>query len=294
MDRIKFVKYHGTGNDFILVEDLYGHFPIQDQEFIANLCDRHFGIGADGLILCQPSSQADFRMRYLNNDGIEATMCGNAMRCLVAYLHDGMFVDKECTIESSVGLHSAKIHDGDKVSITLARPRFCKEYPDIHEQGAYHVNTGVDHLVVFVDDVSSVDVATDGEKLRHDSRFLPHGVNVNFVTYSGGDTFSMRTFEKGVEAETLSCGTGAVAAAFVLVEMKGKPVRSVQFASEERLEFSFHKENTNHISMIWLKGSARRVFEGLIIPKKWKNLYDASHQLKVRNLTYEDWCTQRD
>lgn len=281
MDRVKFVKYQGTGNDFILIEDLYGHFPIQDQEFISILCDRHFGIGADGLVLCQNSSTADFRMRYFNSDGAEATMCGNALRCLVAFLRDHAMVEKTCKIETAVGIHGAELLEEGKIAVSLSRPALRKVYKDFYQGGdAYHVFSGVDHLVLMAQDLSRIDLQADGEKFRYDRRFRPSGVNVNFVSYVSGKTFFMRTYEKGVESETLSCGTGAIAAAFVLREKLGASVELVQFASEEILEFSFE------IQRVWLKGKVNRVFEGLIIPKKSKNPYDPVHQHKMENMSY--------
>lgn len=289
MDRVKFVKYQGTGNDFILIEDLYGHFPLHDQEFISILCDRHFGIGADGLVLCQNSSNADFRMRYFNSDGLEASMCGNALRCLVALLRDHAMIERTCRIETSVGFHDAEVLEEGKIAVSLARPILRKIYKDLYQgNDGYYVFSGVDHLILMTEDLSAIDLSTDGERFRSDRRFRPNGVNVNFVTYTGGECFFMRTYEKGVEAETLSCGTGAVAAAFILREKMGAKVNLVQFASQEILEFSFEPQR------IWLKGKVNRVFEGLIIPKKSKNPYDPPHQHKMESASYANWYPERN
>ncbi len=211
-------------------------------------------------------------MRYFNSDGLEAAMCGNALRCLTAFLRDQSMVEKSCSIETGVGIHNAEIVADGKISVSLSRPVIRKVYKD-----GTHVHTGVDHFVTMVDDLSIIDVAEEGERLRLDRRFRPTGVNVNFVTYPGKDRFFMRTYEKGVEAETLSCGTGAIAAAFILKETMKADVKQVQFASGETLEFSFEPQR------IWLTGKVDRVFEGFLIPKKSKNIYDTS---KMESISY--------
>jgi len=273
LTQVQFVKYQGTGNDFILIEDLYGNFPSLDKEFTALLCDRHFGIGADGLVLCQSSSKADFRMRYFNSDGLEAAMCGNALRCLIAFLRDQAMIDKSCQIETAVGIHDATITRDGKIFVSMMMPSLKK----MHKEGA-HVLSSVDHFVVMSDDLFALDVQKEGERIRYDRRFKPNGVNVNFVHYSGKERFMMRTYEKGVEAETLSCGTGAVAAAFVLKNIMNLSVSSVEFASKEILEFSFEAHR------VWISGKTERVFEGFIIPKKSKNIYDTSKT--TENISY--------
>jgi diaminopimelate epimerase len=238
---IPFVKLHGNGNDFIVIDES-GHIVIPDEmkaQFAESYCDRRFGIGADGVLYLSKSDKGNIKMRLLQPDGSEAEMCGNGIRCLAKYAFDSGYVKETCTVETIAGLMPVVMgYRGDEFSatITMTTPQFdrkdipatgegeYKETIGLHE--VYAVNTGVPHAVVFVDDLDSIDVASQSPQIRFHDSFIK-GANVNFVQVTGPDAISIRTFERGVEAETLSCGTGATASAAVAHRL-GKAGTTVQ------------------------------------------------------------------
>jgi diaminopimelate epimerase len=224
---IPFTKMQGNGNDFVLIDE-YEKTIIPDDmkgQFAAIYCDRRFGIGADGVIFLSKSEKSDFRMRILQPDESEAEMCGNGIRCLAKYAFDAKYAKEFCTVETPAGEVSVAMkykEDEFSATILMPAPEFDRkdipatgegEYKErIGDYEVYAVNTGVPHAVIFVDAVESVDIATVAPAIRHHASF-PNGANVNFVQRGTGDSITIRTFERGVEAETLSCGTGATAAA---------------------------------------------------------------------------------
>ena len=210
--RISFSKYQGAGNDFILIEDIDKTFPIENHKLIKKLCDRRFGIGADGLILLRRSEEKDFTMLYYNANGHEGTMCGNGGRCLVAFAKACGHIDKETniTFEAIDGEHRANILKGETVSLQM------KDVSKIQKMGnGYYVNTGSSHHIEYVDKLVDMDVCRRGRTLRGHARYSPEGCNVNFIETEHDGSISIRTYERGVENETLACGTGSVAAAIV-------------------------------------------------------------------------------
>jgi diaminopimelate epimerase len=227
---IPFTKLHGNGNDFILIDE-YEHVVIPDEmkaQFAACYCDRRFGIGADGVIYLMKSQTCDCRMRILQPDESEAEMCGNGIRCLARYAFDAGYVKESCTVETPAGEIGVKMgykDDGFSAAITMTPPKFDrKEIPAtgtgdyqerIGDYDVYAVNTGVPHAVIIVDDVDAIDIAAAAPAVRHHTSF-GKGANVNFVEKSGDSSIRVRTFERGVEGETLSCGTGATASAAVV------------------------------------------------------------------------------
>jgi diaminopimelate epimerase len=219
--RLPFVKMHGAGNDFVMIDaaDLGHGAPRLDRDLIAALCDRRRGVGGDGLIVIGPAAGADFGMTYFNSDGGEATMCGNGARCAFAFARARGLVDREGVCLSASGLLRGRLGDDGLVSVDLTPPGELAlgiAAAGAHPFGDLHrADTGVPHLVVPVDDVDLVDVPRWGAALRRDAAFAPAGTNVNFVA-PVGDAWRIRTFERGVEAETQACGTGASATALVL------------------------------------------------------------------------------
>lgn len=227
---IPFSKLHGNGNDFILIDE-YNRVIIPDDlkgQFAAIYCDRRFGIGADGVIYLAKSATYDLRMRLLQPDESEAEMCGNGIRCLAKYAADAGYVKGSCTIETPAGPIPVTMETGGEeflATVTMTDPLFDRK--DIPSTGSgeykehiggfdvYAVNTGVPHAVVLVDTVDTIDVAAVAPAIRRHASF-PNGANVNFVEKSGENSIRIRTFERGVEEETLSCGTGATAAAAVV------------------------------------------------------------------------------
>lgn len=255
-----FSKYQGSGNDFILIDDRLEMFPAQDHTFVAHLCDRHFGVGADGLILLSHSRKADIRMRIFNSDGKEAQMCGNGLRCLVRFAQQLGVVSAACVVETAHALYECSL-ENELIRINMGSPRQLSWNATVPLGGgsviAHVVHTGVPHAVVLVDDVSRVDVEQEGREIRFHPLFQPEGVNATFVSLDDRGRVHFRTYERGVEGETLSCGTGAVAAAFVAIKCLGVKNRLEVFPrSQERMEIRM-LEGTMEMA-----GEARSVFKG--------------------------------
>jgi len=226
---IPFAKVQGNGNDFIIIDE-YRHTVIPDDmkgQFAVNYCDRRFGIGADGVIYLSKSEKSDIRMRIFQPDASEAEMCGNGIRCLAKYALDAGYVKGSCTVETPAGLLAVTMayrDDEFSATITMTFPLFDRkdipatgsgEYKEhIGSFDVYAVNTGVPHAVIPVNSVDSIDITTAAPPIRNHPTF-PQGANVNFMEKTGENSIRIRTFERGVEDETLSCGTGATASAAV-------------------------------------------------------------------------------
>ncbi len=226
---LEFMKLHGNGNDFILIDE-YGCQCIPDDmkaQFAALYCDRRFGIGGDGVLYLQRSASADLRMRLFQPDESEAEMCGNGIRCFAKYAYDTGYVEKMCSVETLAGIIRVEMgYEDDTFMATIDMPSPKFDRKDIPATGegeyretiggseVYAVNTGVPHAVLFVEDIETVRPEEAGPPIRNHLTF-PRGANVNFVQRAGEDTLKIRTFERGIEGETLSCGTGATAAAAV-------------------------------------------------------------------------------
>ena len=256
---MQFTKYHGTGNDFILVDDRELLFP-ENPARIAGLCDRHFGIGADGLLLLRASADFDFEMIYYNSDGSAATFCGNGGRCIVAFARKLGITGKECRFMAADGLHHATIPEEfpDEMTVSLEmRDALIYE----HNPGYSYLNTGTYHVVQFVEDPGKMDIIAAGRRIRYDERYAPHGTNVNFVKQSGNQLF-VRTYEKGVEGETLSCGTGVTASAVAASLRDGGSLYRIRTAGGS-LEVRLNNTD-GKVSGILLQGAATKVFDGII------------------------------
>ena len=260
--RIEFAKYEGAGNDFILI-DARGTDPVIDGKTIARLCDRHFGIGADGVMTLRRSAELDCSMRYFNADGSEGEMCGNGGRCFALFAEHLGIGGETKYFDAPDGLHTAHIlrTKGMTGEIELGMIRVeqirCGD-------GWWFLNTGVPHYVEFVDAVAGVDVATRGRAIRRDTARFPQGTNVNFVEIEGEGRIRVRTYERGVEAETLACGTGATAAAIVTNFVRQPRATKYEVTvpgGSLRIGFG-HREGTQIYTNIRLSGGARRVFGG--------------------------------
>lgn len=264
---LSFSKYQGAGNDFIIIDDRASYFPCENDKFISNLCHRRYGIGADGLLLMQVSSCANFRIRIFNADGKEVSMCGNGMRCFIHYLHSLGFREEQFLIETMHDTVLCHIR-GDKISVKLNKPHVLHWGMEIEHEDkpleAFVVHTGVPHAVVFVEDLDQLDVDSLGRKIRNHSLFAPHGVNVNFAKIGSDGSIRVRTYERGVEAETYSCGTGAAAVALTVSQKWNmpSPLRIMPF-SKECLEVHVSQSNSGG-KELELVGSASCVFEGRI------------------------------
>ncbi len=258
--QLPFWKMHGAGNDFILVDDRDMTFPLTDSDFITHLCDRKRGIGSDGLLLIQPSASADIRMRFLNPDASEADLCGNGARCIAQLAHEIGGAPADMRIETGAGILRAEILS-PLVRLELPPPKDWRMNLSIEwqqkEMTVHFVNSGVPHAVVIVDDLLSVDVDVLGRHIRQHAHFEPEGTNANFIQITSSESLSIRTYERGVEGETLACGTGMVAA--VLIAEKLNLVHSpaqVITAGGHMLEVA--------TSPLTLTGPAEHVFQGTV------------------------------
>ena len=267
MKKIHFVKMHGAGNDFILVDDREGHFPSHDHLRIAALAARRTGIACEGVILVQRSTVADFRMVFFNPDGTEADLCGNGARCVAAFAREiGAANAPAMTFETRAGLVDAEVVDNGLVRVWMPEPRNRRYNLQVKVKGQVvagdFVETGVPHFIVPTPSVASVDVARLGRELRLSETFAPNGTNVDFVQYRAPNIAIMRTYERGVEAETGACGTGAVAAAVVGVETKGLslPIR-VRCSQGCELVVDGDWRAAKSTGFV-LTGPVKRVFEG--------------------------------
>ena len=216
--KIPFTKMHGAGNDFIMVDDRNLAFPLADKEFVRRTAVRRTGIGCDGIILLQPSDTADVRMRFINPDGGEQDMCGNGARCIARLAFDRGIAPAGMEIETGAGILQAEVL-GDLIRLRMTDPTDLRlDLETGLDWNVDFVNTGVPHVVAWVEDVQAVNLPKHGSALRYDKLFEPEGTNVNFARVEADGTLSMRTYERGVEAETLACGTGAVAVAVLAAE----------------------------------------------------------------------------
>lgn len=265
--KLHFWKMNGAGNDFVMLDNRDLSIRLEKQQ-IARLCDRHRGIGADGILLVEPATDGgDFRMRYYNADGGEAEMCGNGARCFGRYvnlLYQNAL--KSVKFETLAGTISAEF-EGDQVRINMSEPHSLKLNQSLNVAGrqltVHSINTGVPHAVVFVDDLDSADVLTLGAGLRYHEAFAPKGTNANFVKPLGGNSIAIRTYERGVEGETLACGTGMVACGLIHHELSGSPAPIlVRVKGGETLRVGFEETQPHQYRNVTLFGPADFVFEG--------------------------------
>jgi diaminopimelate epimerase len=256
---INFNKYEGTGNDFVMIDNRNEIFPKDNNKLIAHLCNRQFGIGGDGLILLENDNETDFKMIYFNSNGDQSTMCGNGGRCLVAFANKLQIINKEATFMAIDGLHHATISDNGIVSLQM------KNVDSVDNSIDYvFLDTGSPHHVQLVSDLKNINVKENGAAIRYSELYGNSGANVNFVEQINSDTFSIRTYERGVEDETLSCGTGATAVAIAMKSIGKTTSNAININVEGgKLEVSFDN-NDGKFTNVFLKGPATFVFEGKI------------------------------
>tara|TARA_A100001011_G_scaffold400878_1_gene520463 strand:+ start:17042 stop:17827 length:786 start_codon:yes stop_codon:yes gene_type:complete len=209
--KVTFDKYQGAGNDFIIIDNRDKKYSSLKTLQLKSLCDRYMGIGANGIIFIQSASDADFEMHYFNSDGNPSTLCGNGGRCAVAFANRHQIIKSEAQFRAIDGLHEAKIVSNENV---LLKMNNVKELIN-HEDGIL-VDTGSPHYIELVENISILNIKKEGAEIRYSVPFLPNGVNVNFLEKKSNSHFSIRTYERGVEDETLACGTGAVAGALAM------------------------------------------------------------------------------
>jgi diaminopimelate epimerase len=254
---VTFNKYQGAGNDFIIIDNRKGLINPEDSQLINRLCDRRFGIGADGLILVSGPEQYDFEMKYFNADGKPGSMCGNGGRCTAHFAMKNSIAGEKHRFMAFDGIHEAFVKD-DSVRLQMANVSGYKLIDD-----NYFINTGSPHYVIFTDDVEKINVFEEGKKQRWSEKFAPGGTNVNFVQVIDNGLY-IRTFERGVEDETLACGTGVTASAIASVLKGHFDTPSVNIRTRGgylKVELTVSGEE---ITNIWLTGPATFVFEGTI------------------------------
>jgi len=270
MSEIKFVKMTAGGNDFIIIDNRKHLIPSPEEDFAREVCPRRISVGADGLILIENSKAADFKMRYFNPDGKEVEMCGNGARCLAKFAHlKGITSRKSRKIifETRAGIHKAEVI-GNRVRLKMVDPSNIRlNFPlkiGNKEYKAYFVNTGVPHLVIFVRNLDSLDVQDLGSKIRHHQEFQPQGTNANFLKIEGENRIRVRTYERGVEGETLACGTGAVACALIGNLAKGieSPVEVWTKGGDVLKVYFKYSQMQNKLSEVYLEGNVKVVYEG--------------------------------
>ncbi|WP_033962296.1 diaminopimelate epimerase [Psychroserpens jangbogonensis] len=256
--QLTFYKYQGTGNDFVMIDNRQQVFDKTDTKQIAFLCDRRFGIGADGLILLENHDVADFRMVYYNADGNESSMCGNGGRCIAAFAKYLGIVEDSATFEAIDGMHEATI-DNAIVSLKM------QDVSDIENHNSHvFLDTGSPHHVQLESQLDQLDIKVKGSEIRYGSPYNEAGSNVNFVNKNSDDNFSVRTYERGVEDETLSCGTGVTAVALAMHYIGETEKNTITLQTQGGLlKVSFQKTD-NGYKNIWLIGPATQVFKGEI------------------------------
>jgi diaminopimelate epimerase len=256
--KIGFEKHHGAGNDFIMIDARALDENLFSTKIVKRLCDRHFGIGADGLILLQNDDKSDFRMKYFNADGKEGTMCGNGGRCISFFASRIGIIGDKANFMGIDGEHTAILNKDGSISLKMSDVDYIKKLND-----GFLAETGSRHFVKFVDKVNKINVQETGRSLRHEARFGKKGTNVNFVQLTDSNHLLIRTFERGVEAETLACGTGTVAAAISsYIEFPTDKTSYHLTAPGGELSVNFQEKDKEFFSDIWLTGPVKYVFSG--------------------------------
>ncbi len=282
--KIKFYKYQATGNDFILIENLDEKIDEKKKSYIAKkLCDRHFGVGADGLLFVEKSKIADVKMRIFNSDGSEAEMCGNGIRCFAKHVYDFNIVRRKIIkIETLAGVKVVEVFTDKKdrvnyVKVDMGKPHFEREKIPAEGKGVLikekikinggefeisALNTGVPHVVIFVDNIDDIDVEKIGRKIRF-HKIFPKGTNVNFIQKIGDKKYRIRTYERGVEKETLACGTGATACG-VLINYLGLDNGEIEITTKGGKIYIEPIVKDGVFEKAYMKGEVGFVFSGEI------------------------------
>ncbi len=255
--KIKFTKYQATGNDFIFINGFETSLHLTQAQ-IQLLCDRHFGIGSDGLIILRPDEQTDFFMDFYNPDGSIAGFCGNGGRASVIFAAHLGIIDKQTLFRARDGKHRAQITGEDTVKLEMTQVCGIKQHGK-----EYYLNTGTHHVVIFTENLDQMDIIPTAKEIRYSPRYAPDGTNVNFVEILDKNLIKIRTYEKGVEAETLSCGTGTVASALASAEIKNlsSPIEVLTRGGKLKVYF---EQNNGCFKEVFLQGQANKVFTGEI------------------------------
>lgn len=259
--KIYFEKFQGTGNDFIILDNRENQYSCLTTGQMSLLCNRRFGIGADGLMLLNIVAGYDFEMKYFNADGNPGSMCGNGSRCLVKFANQLRVIKSSCRFLAVDGEHLARINDNNTVSVKMRDVEGIQK-----RKGDFILDTGSPHYVSFVSNIESIDAVEKGKEIRYSKEFENKGINVNFVEYeTDSDEISVRTYERGVENETLSCGTGVTASALVCFHNERGYNNVNVHTPGGTLTVEYDRVNDHKFENIWLTGPAEKVFEGIIV-----------------------------
>lgn len=257
--KVNFKKYQGTGNDFVMIDNRNFVFNSSDNDLVERLCNRRFGVGADGLILLQNKAGYDFEMVYFNSDGRESSMCGNGGRCIIQFAKELGLINQSCKFLAVDGEHFGSIDENGIVAIKMNNVATVEQLGN-----DFILNTGSPHYVKFVDNLDSLNIVEEAHKIRYSERFSKDGINVNFVKIEAPNLISIRTYERGVEDETLSCGTGVVAASIAnFLYQKPENTTTNIDASGGKLKVTFDYD-ASIFSNVNLIGAAEKVFEGTV------------------------------
>ena len=272
--KIEFYKMSGSGNDFIIIDNMDLSLNVGDlSSFASNVCQRKISVGADGLLLIEPSKLADFKWQFFNSDGSMAEMCGNASRCVARYAYLKGIAPKKMSFETLAGIISAEVND-DVVKVRLTDPSPLKPGIKININGNEiildFIDTGVPHTVCFIDNVEKCSAVDDGRKIRRHEYFQPRGTNANFVSVIDRHKIRVRTYERGVEDETLACGTGDVASVLAAAQrdLVDSPV-DVTVQSGETMRIYFSRKN-DRFAEIYLEGMVKIVYQGFLFEEAYK------------------------
>ena len=266
VEKIEFVKMNGSGNDFIIINNFTKYFSSDEfRKYVPLICRRKFSVGADGVIIIEPSSTCDFKWRFFNSDGSEAEMCGNGSRCAAKFAYLEGIAGRNLKFETLAGIIEAEVKE-NTVKVLMTKPFDLKlDYEIFIDDKKYYIssiNTGVPHVVKFVKELENYDVKRMGRLIRYHELFQPNGTNVNFVSVENKNTIKIRTYERGVEDETLACGTGSVAAALIAYK-KGfveTPIYVKNMGGETLIIDFIEKEG--NFEKVYLEGDANIVFKG--------------------------------
>lgn len=265
MTNIEFYKYQATGNDFILIDARDQSFT-WNKEIIAAMCDRKFGIGSDGLMMLENDADTDFYMKYFNPDGTQEAMCGNGSRCINLFASHLAISEKELTFNALDGIHQATIENIIDYRTALVKVKLI-DVEEIKKENdnRYFLNTGVNHVVIFKENIDEIDIINEGAEVRYAQQYIPvGGTNANFVEIVSENRIKIRTYERGVENETLACGTGATASAIataVKLGLKGNNITVEAKGGELNIFFELIE---NGAVKVYLQGEAKMVFKGVI------------------------------
>lgn len=270
---IDFLKMSGSGNDFILIDNRDGSLPVENvRDFVKRVCERVGSVGADGMILIEKSDRVDFRWRFFNADGSEVDMCGNGGRCAARFALIRKIAGERMSFETGAGIIDAEV-SGSRVKLRLTDPHSLRMDETIPVNGrnidVSSINTGVPHVIHYVDDLDGFDVFQTGRSIRYHAHYQPAGTNANFVKIIDRHAIRVRTYERGVEGETLACGTGSVAAALIS-SWKGQADSPVNVAVKSGETLKIHFEKTERgFERVYLEGGAAVVYEGRL----WTEAY---------------------